>query len=380
MSSEWANRFKQFALAVDFIDDTITEEVKELLQRYFEETLETCYFRFLMEGTGTETPDGVLPTLETVWSSSEEKTGDVALFTKDGQSSGHLALCYELRKPLWITAQDGKLLVDAEDALVDGWSHVKNLPRYADYGESNARTSIIVPLRYGDRMFGVMDLEFKHFIPATTRGKHVVKLIEDAVSRIIWLHRMTLTQRDDTREAFSALERSYRRGTSPLHRHSAFVASSGRADAQVMDVILRVLDEFKDSFDVNYWKAESGAGSIADQVRTAIADAEFGVCYISEPSEDPGSKYQFFDNPNVLFEAGMLQMLHELRDDRSEPISRWVPVREGPTLAPPLPFDFAGDRVVMVPRTDGSGPVDQAAFEKMLRRTVKEVVEDLNIG
>ena len=55
MSSEWAGRFKQFALAVDYVDESIVEEIKELLQRYFEETLDTCYFRLLMEGTGTET-------------------------------------------------------------------------------------------------------------------------------------------------------------------------------------------------------------------------------------------------------------------------------------------------------------------------------------
>ena len=65
MSDEWARRFKFFALAVDFIDDAIVDDPKKLLQCYFMETLEACYFRFLMEGTGTETPDGVLPTLET---------------------------------------------------------------------------------------------------------------------------------------------------------------------------------------------------------------------------------------------------------------------------------------------------------------------------
>jgi hypothetical protein len=380
MSSEWASRFKHFALAVDYVDENIVDEIKELLQRYFEETLETCYFRFLMEGAGTETPDGVLPTLETVWSSSEEKTGDVALFAPGGRASGHLALCYEQRKPLWITAKDGKLLVDAGADVIDSWSRVKDLPPYHDYGDSNARTSIIVPLRYSERLFGVMDLEFEDNIPASGKAKKVVKLIADAVGRIVWLHRMTETQRDDTREAFSELERSYHEGTSPLHRHTVFVGSSGRADEQVMKIILSVLDEFSDLFDVNYWRAESSSGNIAEQVRGAIAEAEFGVCYISEPSADESSRYRFLDNPNVLFEAGMLQMLHELRDDRSELVSRWVPVREGPEIAPPLPFDFAGDRVVMVPREGGSGQVEEPAFAETLRKTVKEVVDDLNIA
>jgi hypothetical protein len=81
---------------------------------------------------------------------------------------------------------------------------------------------------------------------------------------------------------------------------------------------------------------------------------------------------------NVLFEAGMLQMLHELRDDRSELVSRWVPVREGPDFTPPLPFDFAGDRVIMVPRE--AGAVEESAFADRLRKTVKEIIDDLDIA
>ena len=380
MSDEWARRFKFFALAVDFIDDAIVDDLKELLQCYFMETLGVCYFRLLMEGTGTETPDGVLPTLETVWSSREDRRGDVALYARDGCSSGHLALAFESRRPLWITARDGSLLTTDNVELVDSWSRMKSLPDYVNYGDSSARTSIVVPLSYGERLFGVMDLEFEQYMTASTRGKEVIRLIEDAVSRIFWLNEMSRTQRDDTRAAFNVLERSYHHSTSPLQRHTVFLASSGRADAEVMSVILRVLGEFDDVFDVKYWKAEASAGNIAEQVRAAISDAEFGVCYISEPSPDATSKYRFLDNPNVLFEAGMIQMLHEMRDDHTDLVSRWIPVREGPGLTPPLPFNFAGDRVVLVPRADASGSVDVCGFEQTLRKTVKEVIRDLDLA
>ena len=378
MSSEWANQFKHFALAVDYVDESIVDDVKTLLRRYFEETLEICYFRFLTEGPGTETPDGILPTLETVWSSSDEKTGDVALFTRGGAASGHLALCYELRKPLWITAKEGGLLVDAGTDLVDGWSRVKDLPAYQSPGEPSARTSIIVPLRYGDQLYGVMDLELEERISFSPSARDVVKTIADGVGRIIWLNKMTATQIKDTGEAFAELERSYSEGTSPLRRPTVFVASSASADEQVMQTILGVLEEFKGTFDVNYWKAESSSGSIAEQVRLAIADAAFGVCYISEPCAEEGSKYRFLDNPNVLCEAGMLQMLHEVRDDRAELVSRWIPVREGPEVTPPLPFDFAGDRVILVPRPGEA--IDADAFAESLRKTVREIVDDLDIG
>lgn len=364
---------------MDFIDDAIVDDLKELLHRYFMETLEACYFRFLMEGTGIETPDGVLPTLETVWSSREDRRGDVALYARAGHSSGHLALAFESRRSLWITARDGSLLRTEGIELVDSWSRTKSLPDYVDYGESAARTSIVVPLSYGERLFGVMDLEFEQYMTASTWGKAVIRLIEDAVSRIFWLNEMSRTQREDTRAAFAVLERSYRQSTSPFQRHTVFLASSGRADADVMAVILKVLGEFDDIFDISYWKAEASAGNIAEQVRAAIADAEFGVCYISEPSPDAASRYRYLDNPNVLFEAGMIQMLHELRDDHTDLVSRWIPVREGPGLTPPLPFNLAGDRVVTVPRADATGSVDVSDFEQVLRKTVKEVARDLDL-
>ena len=378
MSNEWAVRFRQFALAVDYIDDNVIDDIKELLHRYFEETMGASCFRFLVEGVGTETPDGVQPTLETVWASSDEKVGDIAVFASDGRSSGPIALCFEKRKPLWITASNGDLLIEAADDLQDGWSHLK-LPRYVERGESTARTSVMIPLRYGERMFGVMNLEFDHVVPVCSKAKHVIRLIADAIGRIIWVHRSTERQREDTREAFWQLAESYQKGPSPLQRHSVFVASSARADQEVLDVILKVLGEFEDLFEVNYWRAEMGTGNIAEQVREAIAEADFGLCYISEPAEDDGSKYRFIDNPNVLFEAGMLQMLHELRDDRSEPISRWIPVREKPEVAAAVPFDFAGDRIIMVPRTDGTGPVVESELVETLRSTLKELVESLNI-
>ena len=98
-----------------------------------------------------------------------------------------------------------------------------------------------------------------------------MKTIADALERLIWLNRMNNTQRDDTREALAVLQRIYQRGTSPLQRHTVFVASSGQADDEVMGTILSVLEEFKDLFDVNYWKVESSSGSIAEQVRAGAS-------------------------------------------------------------------------------------------------------------
>jgi hypothetical protein len=53
-------------------------------------------------------------------------------------------------------------------------------------------------------------------------------------------------------------------------------------------------------------------------------------------------------NPNVPFEAGMMQMLHEFRERRDVLTSRWIRIREDDKEPPP--FNYAGDRIVVLLR------------------------------
>ena len=56
---------------------------------------------------------------------------------------------------------------------------------------------------------------------------------------------------------------------------------------------------------------------------------------------------RFLDNPNVLFEAGML---HVCRENTADSIKGWIPIREDAERTTPIPFNFAGDSVLIVPR------------------------------
>ena len=63
------------------------------------------------------------------------------------------------------------------------------------------------------------------------------------------------------------------------------------------------------------------AGSISAQVISEITGSDFGIAYFSEPVKEGA----FQDNPNVLFEAGMMQALTNAAGTL---FKGWIPIRE----------------------------------------------------
>lgn len=384
MANDWPNRLRDFSRVVDVIEDDTFDNIKNAIARYFKNTLGCHYYSVLIDGISQETEEGALiPALDCIWTNDTTRMGGVVPIRSSTNNSRQLVVSYLMRKPLWLVAKDGDLLADTRNtpgAVVDLWSRTESLPDYRIVGEKESRTSIVMPLEYGERRFGVMNLEFEDSLRISEKAKDNLRTLADGLGRIIWIWKTTETQLQGTRDAFDELEQSYESVWSPLQRRTVFLASSGRADESVMKMVLSVLQEYEELFDVNFWRMEVASGNINEQVRSAIAGSDFGVCYISEPAEDGASGGPaFLDNPNVLFEAGMLQMLHELQGKRDATASRWIPIREGSEVSPALPFDFAGDRVITVPRADGVGPVDEESFTEMLRSAVSRLVEQLRI-
>jgi hypothetical protein len=75
------------------------------------------------------------------------------------------------------------------------------------------------------------------------------------------------------------------------------------------------------------------------------------------------------DNPNVVFEAGMLhaRTANNESGDGGEPTG-WIPIRE--VDSPPAPFDFASERTVQVPRR-ADGAVNEDRLRDELRARVQ---------
>ena len=104
-------------------------------------------------------------------------------------------------------------------------------------------------------------------------------------------------------------------------------------------------------------------GSLSDQA--AASNLPGLERYLSEPDPDGalgGKRYS--DNPNVLFEAGMF---HVLRHNRGESLEGWFPIRESTEWTGNVPFNFAGDRILILPR-DGRGELIRELFVERLER------------
>jgi hypothetical protein len=92
---------------------------------------------------------------------------------------------------------------------------------------------------------------------------------------------------------------------------------------------------------------------------------------LSECADNPGpEELPYRDNPNVLFEAGMLQALTNAPS--AEPVG-WIPVREDVRFSGPPPFDVAGERLVVVPRSN-PGSFNEDSFDVSLRNAVRALV------
>jgi hypothetical protein len=66
-----------------------------------------------------------------------------------------------------------------------------------------------------------------------------------------------------------------------------------------------------------------------------------------------GHEYEFVDNANVIFEAGMLQAN---TNAPAQIPTGWIPIRE--KNSPHPPFDFAAQRTILIKRSKGGGLTD----------------------
>jgi len=365
MPETCASHLSHFAFAVDTVDDATYNNLQDLLKNYFV-AIDASFFAILIDGVRVNEQPG----LKTLWSSRQVEDS-ASIFDRKGEYRGIRSFCYHKNVPLWITAEDEGSLARPETKLRDSWSLSPDLPSYLDQGDSEAKTGVLVPLRYGGRVFGVMILEFAHCLELTQTTKQELSTIVDAVARLVWLHETTKNQLEGTNKAFQQLKLLFHASTRPLTKPTIFLASSSRADQNIVACIRAVLEEFAEHFDVIYWKDISESGSVNAQILKAIASSQHGVCYLSECVESPDAEeFPYRDSPNALFEAGMLQAL--TNNPSAEPVG-WIPIREDVQFSGPPPFDVAGERLVVVPRSDLAN-FNKDSFEVSLRKAVNALV------
>src|SRR5215831_16620760 len=367
MGETFGHRLKQFALAVDIVDQDMFNHVWDLVLRYVSLELELAYWALLIEGEVDRNLG-----LQARECSNNSKPA-FSLKTAQGCYNGLAAYSFVEAKPLWIVSPD-KQPLSPDTPLRDDWSDTRTLPHFDQPAEAGIRTIILIPLRWNGRTFGVLDLQMSQYYELTNIATVELELLADTLSELLVLSETNQMQRAHTRQAIDMLRTVLEKESwPPLTKPQIFVASSDRADKAVMGTIHSVLNDFKDRLRSHYWRDSSNSGNINWDILKQVKASRFGLCYFSEPVEDAQSEFRYQDNANVVFEAGMFQSL--TNPAATDHPTGWIPVREPHPLSPPPPFDFAQQRMIIVERlTDNQPNLDR------LRADLKARIENLLRG
>lgn len=339
-----------------------------LVQLYVQNHLEIAYFAILEESLVNEKRG-----LRTLYSTRDEKPSYTA--EKGSPYASHSAYTFCENKPLWVVSASKQPLKEAEDCK-DLWSSSENLPGYIARHD-DVLTSVMHPLRKEHRPIGVVEFAAKEYIEPTPASLEEVRTLAEVIERAYRMFDVGRDQRENTKSALESLKYALEAEQwTRLALPRMFIAYPGierlKEEARsghnaVIDAIRGVVDEFSGKVEPVFWKDITESGNINLQVIESICNSDFGLCYLSEPVER--EQVKFADNPNVLFEAGMMQALRKSPTARLE---GWLPVRE--KASPPMPFDIAAERAVLVPRKE-DGSLDQDAFAEELRRQMGSLVE-----
>jgi hypothetical protein len=345
---------------VDIVDNQTLDAVRDLIYTYVSDELDAAYFSLASE----QNVDG-RSGLRTVWSSTNQEHA-TRIRNSAGDYTSQISVSFDQGKPLWIVDPERGALRNAK-SYVDLWSETPDLPDYQAPINRDMKTSIIVPLIHWSHTLGVIYLESTSHLEIAEVTKDELTLLADTIAILLELRRANRAQLTGTRAAVSDLGLTLRNTKFPrLTKPQIFVASSGRADDKVLAVIKDALDEFSDALHTVQWNGVDESGSITIGLIEEIARSRFGICYFSEPADD--AENGFSDNPNVLFEAGML---HSLTNSPVAMPTGWIPIRE--KQSPKIPFDFASERILIISRRN-DGTLAEESFRADLQKRIEALL------
>lgn len=351
----FGDHLNQFAQTVDIVPESVYYEVLELIQVYLKENLNADFFAVAIEKVVRLQPYliGEWPREKPWWSARVKN--DQGIFI------GQTALAYALGRPLWIVGAKKEALKIAaafEDLLNNATP--AEIPKYEEVEDIRARTSIILPLKTEDEHFGIINIESRDYIELTDPWLCELKKLANAIAILYQLKTINRLQTKSTLEAKDRLEHG---DFVPVaKRRAMFFASSSRADNEVVGVMKEVLSDYRSYFELSHW-TDLVYGNIHEKIWERISTCMYGVCYFSEPTTEEGI-HRFKDNPNVLFEGGMLFALQKAK---RSPLQGILLVREAE--AAEIPFDLSAEYMVIVPRLP-DGNLNQQKFRIMLNRHI----------
>ena len=385
MDQSFGKTLLHFSYACDLVDEGTFERIRDLILDYTKRVLEIENNRFLIEGE----KQGKIKVLLPYGSATEGNYQVIAVKNANGRIMSLAGYAYIHNVPLWVVgAEKNQDLRNRKTTnLRDLWSNKKGLPGYwfpegAD-SKKPIGTCVLIPMRRDGKVIGVQIFETEKRLDITQGAKDELGAIAIATYHIYQAKLDYKKRMKDTDQAFKHLDEILKNPIPKLTKPKIFLASSFKADKEVISIIKEVIKEgYQDKFDLIHWEDMKRPGNIHVQLLEELSQCRFGICYFSEISQESG-EIQYKDNANVLFEAGML---HGRSANTTKNPANWIPIREessdreessnGKQNNETIPFDLYSERMIIVKRAKGKvKKVVKRAFIKDLREYLDEMVK-----
>ncbi|VAW57693.1 hypothetical protein MNBD_GAMMA07-505 [hydrothermal vent metagenome] len=369
--STFGDDLEHFVLSIDIVDTDVKNDLLEIIKNYLKSALGIHLIVLHVETRvndeiGLHTTDW-LPTPQDL---------SVNIKNTNGDYSAQVAMVFDTENPAWIQGEHGKELF-AESTYIDRWSNTNSelIPKYLKKTGNNTLTSIIIPVKgsQASKIIGVINFESASYLECTTTIKQELEKLANAIAILYMLNGTFITQKENTKKEISYLGKKSCENVNLLKMISkpkVFIACSANAKQDVMANVINILDKFKEKGTLEYsdWRDMAQPGVIVQHIDEEIKNCLFGICYFSQPIEtDNAGCNTYVDNPNVLFESGLVSA-----NCNESAFESLIPIREKSNDLPP--FDLAGIRLLEVPR-NGEGKLNIDAFTGNLENRIEALLE-----
>ena len=227
MARTLGEQLKHFAMSVDYVDSDLCRSVRTLLDKHLTETLSMRYYHVMMDGIRIKGKPALRTAVTAGLAWTNENQDTIPIQEESGSYKGQSTYAYEKDTKLWVTAPlegDERKPLNEVESYIDQWSKTRNIPAYYSEQKPTVRTSIVCPLKYGDRVFGFLCLESEQFLECTEYAKREIQALANAIAIVLWLHEGYLKQQDSRRHAFSEIESMVKEKSllSPLSKPKIF--------------------------------------------------------------------------------------------------------------------------------------------------------------
>ncbi len=373
-----------FAQSVDKFTGNDFDQLHPEVRKYLRNNFGIVVLGHLVEGLVRWGRHGFLPGLvDTPWMYGGVNWGYPIKIPGESYY-GQASYAYDNGKNLWIVP------ADKNDVNIRSGGKFKNLidptssaylPDFIPSTEKfDIKTSIILTIegtasrnKSDPKPVGVINYESTERLRRTLALEEELKNITIAIDLLFESQKLWDIMKKGTKAEIDRLREVSKQTFLGKERRVFFAYSHDRRGSDVVRSVNHIFDQdyFKEKdIQLESWEALP-SGYVMEEIWKKMEKSQAGICYFSETNFREAESVRqcpgFIDNPNVMYEAGMM---HALERTRPEVFSGWLILREKDSPDPP--FDISNLNRVDIERH--SGVMTEADIAR-IREKIEELVQ-----